>query len=182
MAPSRRVGKARWACKVHAKICGSDACDNKDPHRHVPKEMMMLTYLDDILVMGQPLPWGLRCQKPLSTLSKKVKALVTWKESSGPCMQPDNTKYLGYPIALRGTPMGLNSLGLNPQSQGVVAVPSNNYWIPYFASHNLYPIHFWPVSLGVSLLVCPFTSFAVTLTFWRPHLVTIKASVWRPST
>ena len=76
MAPSRRVGRAKWVHKACAKIHGSDACDSKDHCRHVPKEMMMLTYLDDIFVMGQPLPWGLRYQKPLSILSEEVKALI----------------------------------------------------------------------------------------------------------
>ena len=59
MALSGKVGKARWANKGCTKICGSDTCDNMDCCNHGPKEMMMLTYLDDILVMGQPLPWSL---------------------------------------------------------------------------------------------------------------------------
>ena len=63
---------------------------------------MMLTYLDNILMMKPPLPWGLHCQKPVNTLTDEVKALLTRGANQNACMQPDPTKHLGNTIPMGG--------------------------------------------------------------------------------
>ena len=62
MAPSGKVVKAKQGHKHVLKVRGSDMCDGRDHCCQGQGQMMMLTYLDYILMMKPPLPWGLHCQ------------------------------------------------------------------------------------------------------------------------
>ena len=76
MAPSGKVVKVRPACMGYEKIGGSDTHDGKIDHTCQIPEERIIACLDDLLVMDQPLPMGLRCQASLCSLSEDIKTFM----------------------------------------------------------------------------------------------------------